>query len=676
MTSTRVSRSIAAIRDEPPELTIVEALVLAAVAGVAATGWLALGLAHLGWFGGWTLVGGLLAVAAVTGAVMWRWRPPLPRPHASDLVFVVIAALAAALFLPGAPYVAGDKDPGVYVEHGFAIAREGSNDIPDPVLVAVDGARPPAASPSAFPGLWIDTRDRDSSLPQFYHQYPALLAAARQLGGAGALFQVNPLLGVLAVLAYSLTIRRTFGLTAAAITGLLLSTNMLQVFFAKYPSTEVPSQMLLAGALLLLVTAVRTRWWPAAVAGGSLTTLLFLNHPGGLLLIGGTVIVLAAAAAARAEWRLLVSWGAGMALPAPHAWYQAYRLNRAYSDANEVPDPGVVLVVFAAIAIGGAAARRFGPHLWCRAVAGWPPLGRPDTRRRAAAWALTLGSGGLLLFFALREQILGQDPRIRPSGLVGRSYDEITLERLGFFFTRPGLALMWVGVVVAAFTVRRPLAWVVLLPGAGLLPLLLWRARVAPRLMWWGRRFVPVAILLIVVLIAVALAWLITRQGRRRRAGIALGLVLTAGLTVAFLVQSVPVARHREWGGSWSFLQQIDDLAGDRQAVFLWEAPTGEQNEPRRNFGGPLWFVHDQLSATLPSTEPEPADVQAFADAFPGHQVFLLTADEALPPGLDASDYDALGRIDGTMTIWEERIQSRPDEAERLTQTVWAWRRR
>ncbi len=671
MTLTRSRRAIAAIRAEPPRLTWLEAFVIAAVVAVAATGWLALGLAHLGRLDRWTLVTGLLATVAAGAAVVWRWRPPRPSRHASDLVFVVVAALAVALFLPGAPYVAGDKDPGVYVAHGFAIAREGSTDIPDPVLVSVEGSRTPE---SRFPGLRIDHRDRASSLPQFYYNYPALLAAARLLGGAGAVFQVNPLVAVLAVLAFSLAVRRTFGLTAAVITGTLLSTNMLQVFYAKYPSTEIPSQMLLAGALLLLVTAVRTAWWPAAVAGGAMTTLLFLNHPGGLLLIGGAVILLALGAAGRADSRLLVGWGAGMAFPAGHAAYQAWSLNRAYSLGNHVPEPEVVGVVFAGIAVAGAVTRRLGPAVWHRTVSTWPVLASAASRRRIAGWALTVGSGAMLLFFALREQLLGQRTRTLPNGVLGRSYDEITLERLGFFFTRPGLVLMWLGVVVAAFTVRRTLPWLVLLPGAGLLPLLLWRARVAPRLMWWGRRFIPTAVPLIVVLIALALAWLITRQGRHRRAGLALGLVLTAGMTAAFLAQSVPVARHREWAGSWGFLQQIDDLAGERQAVFLWTGPTDDENEPRRNFGGPLWFVHDQLSATLPSTEPAPADVQAYVDAFPDHEVFVLTADAALPPSLDASDYDPLGRIDGTMTIWEEQIRSRPDEAVQLTQTVWAWR--
>ena len=228
--------------------------------------------------------------------------------------------------------------------------------------------------------------------------------------------------------------------------------------------------------------------------------------------------------------------------------------------------------------------------------------------------------------------------------------------------------------MVAAFTVRRGLAWLVLLPGAALLPVYLWNARVAPRLMWWSRRFVAVAVPMIVLLIAIALAWLIVRRGRHRLVGQIAGVTFTIGLTVAFLLQSAPVSSHREFAGSWGFLERIDGLAGGEQAVFLWQAPTADvANEPARNFGGPLWFVHDQVSAYLPTSEPTIEDVETFAVAFPRLDVFVLTTVDQLPPSLDGTRFEPRGSIQASLSVWDESTLARPAEAETLDQTVWAW---
>ena len=48
------------------------------------------------------------------------------------------------------------------------------------------------------------------------------------------------------------------------------------------------------------------------------------------------------------------------------------------------------------------------------------------------------------------------------------------------------------------------------LPLVALFPLYLWNPRNSPYLMWWGRRFVPVIVpsLVLMIALALALAWL------------------------------------------------------------------------------------------------------------------------------------------------------------------------
>ena len=52
--------------------------------------------------------------------------------HPAVIAAIVVAG--AFFFLPGFHYAYADKDPGVYVAHGFAIAREGDVEIDDLVV--------------------------------------------------------------------------------------------------------------------------------------------------------------------------------------------------------------------------------------------------------------------------------------------------------------------------------------------------------------------------------------------------------------------------------------------------------------------------------------------------------------------------------------------------------------
>ena len=89
--------------------------------------------------------------------------------------------------------------------------------------------------------------------------WPALLATAHGAGGRTALLVTVPLAGVVSVLALCAVLRRvgdellgprraggaqrgTAGLVAAGAGGLLLATNQLQVWQARYPTTEVLAQ--------------------------------------------------------------------------------------------------------------------------------------------------------------------------------------------------------------------------------------------------------------------------------------------------------------------------------------------------------------------------------------------------------------------------------------------------
>src|SRR6266545_989819 len=304
-----------------------EVLVLAAVVGVALLAWSGLILADVGRYT-LSLAFGLALLAGLA-------------------VLAGLAIVAAVLFLPGFPYGVGDKDPGVYVIHAIEIARTGSIRWTDLALQRVQGTV--LTSPGAlWPALWVQSPGSAVISPQFYHLWPALLASAFAAGGYTGLTNLVPLLGVLAVLVVALAVRRLFGLLAGALAGLLLAANMLQVWQSKYQTTEVLTELLLAGAILAVVIALQTGWRPAAGVGGLLLGISFLARPDGLLEILLAVAALLGLVAlrrfgARAGW-----FAAGLALTLPHGLVQAYGIAERYTVGNDVPKLRTVVALVVA----------------------------------------------------------------------------------------------------------------------------------------------------------------------------------------------------------------------------------------------------------------------------------------------------------------------------------------
>ena len=111
-----------------------------------------------------------------------------------------------------------------------------------------------------------------------------------------------------------------------------------------------------------------------------------------------------------------------------------------------------------------------------------------------------------LLFCGALVRPLVQTDTTPYNGRVIRTYDERSLYWLSWFFTWPGLLLALAG--GAALVLRRWVAhaWIVLTPVLTLLPLYLWHLHNSPYLMWWGRRFVPIMVPSLILLISVALA--------------------------------------------------------------------------------------------------------------------------------------------------------------------------
>lgn len=645
--------------------------------------WSALALADVGWFSLGSAIAVWVCALLAVGVCCWRWgRVKVRVDRAGSVGALGLAVIAGVMMFPGFHYAVTDKDPGGYVAHAMEIARTGSYDFVDPTLDGRIPGGPVLTSPGArFAGVWERSANSDVIVPQFYHLWPALMASSFAAAGERGLFNTTPLLGVLAVLAAALALRRAVasapwgsekaGLACGGIAGLLLATNMLEVWQAKYPSSEISAQMLFVGSLLALVLAVATRWRVAAGAAGVLTGIGFLDRADGILLVLLAAAAIAAVIAAR-RWDARATWfSGGLAIVLPHALWQAYSYQAAgrYSAANGVPSMPKLIAAIVALLVIGFAIRPVGPR-----IVGW--FGRRRVQLRAGL-AVTGVAALLLALGFLRPRLFGATYSTY-NGVRQRSFNDQIMARLSWFISEQGFALMLIGIAIVALRRWGGALWVLTVPLLGFFPVYAYKARNSTRLMWWSRRYVPTVLPLVLVLIALVLGVVLTIVVRRAAGWPGLfglfhgprvwvlrlaALASVAGLVTFYLSESVPLRGHQEFGGSYAISARIAADAGGKQGVFLWQQPPGCCLYAEQLFGAAIWLEHNQISALMPGDPKSMAGyISEFQKGFPGQPVFLVWNGQAKPqiPNVVLTAKD---RIDTALPYWEETELHRPKKA-------------
>lgn len=651
-------------RDEaaPTTVSVGELVVLGAVLVLGVLATVGLAAAYAGHFGPIVVGAGTVLVLAALG-VLLRLAGGMPRVVGDLpglLVLLGSAAVAGWMFLPGFHYAAGDKDPGGYLMTGAAIAREGSLPFTDPVLAA----HLPVAyqSPGArFPGIWVADASRGLIMPQFYHLWSALLAVADRLHGFAGMANADPLVAVLAVLLAVAVARRLGGLVAAGVTGVLLATNMLQVWQAKYPTAEILTQALFMGAVLGLVLAIQTKWrWPAGVAG-LLIGMGWLARADGLLLVllavgvGSTLWVLRRFDA-RCWW-----FAAGLAVIFPFGLYQAYGPTRTYTAAVAIPSRTRVLAVVAGCVLLAVVLRLLVSRvLVLGRLAGWVDRTVASSRcqRRIGLLILVVCLG--LFGLEIIRPMFGVD-YLSYLGRPIRSYDERSIYWLSWFFTWPGLLLMLAGIGFVMLRRWTPAPWVIVVPTLVFLPIYAWHAKNSPYLMWWGRRYVSTVLPGMVLLIALGIAGLWVLRGRLAVPRRVAAAVLTAFLVAVFAHQSLPLRQHDEWGGTEAIGRHLAALGGGRQGVFLWQPAAYCCAAPTTLLAGPLWLEQDQISVLLPSVQRNIAGyVGAYVRHFTSQPVYLVY-ERGSPAQLAGLRVTVVRQFAGTLPWWEQSSTHRPN---------------
>ncbi len=663
-------------------VTVGEAVVLGTTGLVLLTAVAGFGTALFGRFSLWAVAFWVvLGAAAVTLALQRRIRARgLRFDRAEALMLGGVGAVAAFFYFPGFHYAVGDRDPGIYMATGAHIARTG-------MLQAISPEYATLIGPSVVqkpllmvqPGFWVNDFGTGDLEQQFYHLWSGLLAVAYRLRGLAAEAAVTPAVAVVSVLLGALLARRVGGLAVGWLTGLLLTVNMMQVWQAKYPSTEIFAQCLFLGALLAAVIAVQSGSRVAAGAAGALIGAGYLARPDGVLMIWAAAGILAAWWVV-AGWDIRIKWFIGSLLVAGAvAEVNAYGVSDYYTALN-LPRPtlqfaGLVVLTVVAVAARGLVRRR-------------SALVHPGPRlRRRLATGVSVGYAVLFVLAVVRPAFGPHS--INYNGRIIRDYREESLIWLSWFFTWPGLVLMLVGIMVLLHQRWSATQALALMPLAVLLPIYLWDPHNSPYLMWWGRRFVPASVPMMTIAIAIALVFLWHIGGRvvRQRwarlslvAGRGVSVGLAGTLLVVFTLQSLPLRRFDEWGGSYRVVQSIVEPAGTDRAVYLWPSTGPCCGQPELLFAIPVWFFFGHASLYLPPNPVTWPDVVASALSHYGidRTVFVVMPGADLPSTLDTSDprfeLTAERRLSGSLDHWEDSAVSRPKEAVQIPYDVTVYR--
>jgi hypothetical protein len=610
-----------------------EALFLVVALSIACSSWVALVLAELGLFSlprAAAVVGVACAIEAIGGAVfVRRLGRPLPRwPGLRALApALIVLALALALQTRPSEYVMGGRDPGTYVAAMALIGRTGGVAYVDPAVLSIPredvalfyrNPDSPDETWGRFMGMPLERPETGRVVPEFFHLFPAFGAYLFQAMGVRGALAAPCVFGVLGTLAVFFTWRRLFGAPVALLAAGLLSINVIQVWFGRYPMSEPMTEFLLfLGVWAFAMWEERGAPAFGALAGAALG-LTLLAHLTGVLIVAPLALYFFIRRA-----RGALPWARARPLVVPilllsahalvHAtfWSRKYLLGVARRPYWEQPWW---------VWIGGATALvavlLIAHRLEPRGMA-WTDRHGSLVRRLIAGAVVVLA----LYAYFLRPQLsawAGADGNTSPplahrGWLVAlgfqrlAAHDAQSLVRLGWFVTPLVLALAVAGFVLLVRRWDRRWLFAILVAGT-YSAFFLYKTRVTNDYYFALRRFVPVILPSLLALAAVSLVAL----WRRGIAGRAVSAALTAAIAGLFLRDMLPLVSYRDWKGSVRF---VDDLArrfgpGD---VVIFEQPRSVHL-----LSLPLWAVHGVNALELARYNPDPARLNHLVRAWRG----------------------------------------------------------
>jgi len=551
-------------------LSLLEQIYLAIAGSLLISGWVSLVLAELGQFSP-SRTALIVAAGAALAIAVFRRRLRLRFGTTSRSELLVAAALiafAAAVYFPPFEHILGGRDPGVYVNAGFHLARDGRLIYHDPVVAGI----PKEAWPLFFPdkdlppwdylrylGFLLESPESARVVAHGLHLYPVWIGTASALYQPKSGLYATPFFALMAVSGFFLAFRRLFSLEVAALASALLAVFQIQIWFARFPNSEIVVQFLFATSLLLFFFMEEKRSTLAGAFAGLALGATFLARIETMLFAVPVALYFGWKRVRRELGAPEISFLAGFTLLGIHAaihdrlfaWpYVSSILGRHYWSflGGNLP------------AVAAAAAVLF--FLVDRAV------GRIPTRVLDVIESARLRMGAALAFFLLAlyaylVRPLWHGPRTAP-------HDAEAFLRMGWYLYPIGLSLAVAGGIALLLRARRSQAFLLLVALTFSL-FFFYKVRVWHDHYFAMRRFIPVILPAFFVAIAFLLSSLRESGGRLATVG---SRVVGVLLVALYLVSGHRLWRHDEFQGSLAFVEDLARHIGDDD-VALFPAQEG-----------------------------------------------------------------------------------------------------
>jgi len=535
--------------------------------------------------------GVVLALLAIAGRRL-PYGGVARRPSWTVVLPAILIALGVWRFFPVSEYIIGGKDPGVYINEGIQIAQRGTLVIADRAIAAVPDYARDLFFPSeyradyysaGFMGFFIQDPARGTVIGQFPHFFPASVALGYGMNGVTGAREAVAWWGVLGLLGTYFLGARLFGRGAAFAGASLLALHVVQVWFARYPNSDIVLQAGLFAALLAFARAHQDddRFF-GPVAAWLIAVQMFsrLEPLMAIAVMSSTVVLVwLASPTERFKIRFLVP-------VALCSWVGLYYLNgmmRAYSwrttaFLSNLPPVNMAVAVAAGVVAAGLLlwARRRHPQVAAR----WIPF-------IVAGAVITLALYGYLF----RAQ----------AGKLQQSDADSVRTFVDIYLWWPMLVAALAGLVLLARRgFWRDPAFVLTLVGFSIF--LLYKLQIVPVHFWIARRFLAIILPGALLLAAsAALGPLTDWRGRHavRPAAGALFLLLVAW---HYSVAAAPVIPHVEYRNIIPYVERLATRFTERDLIIMESRDAGSDVHV---LGTPLAYIYAKPVLVLHSAKPD-----------------------------------------------------------------------
>jgi 4-amino-4-deoxy-L-arabinose transferase-like glycosyltransferase len=590
-------------------------------AGMIFDSFLALALALAGVFSSWAfsiivVAYSLLAVAIARPRLssLKRYLPSW-RELARGLVpLMVVSAVALILFLLPFMYVFGFADEGVYPNTAANIARTGSYQIRDPLVPEMEKNGfnifykkyyDKVTIPEA--GFYITSFSKGLIVPQFFYLYPSLMALFMSFLGIRGGFLILTLMGMLSVATVYLIAERMSNRWAALASALFLAVSFLEVYFAKFSTSEIATQFFFLAGLYAYLRfrqegegKTLRRWW-GLLAAGSFGAMMHAHMEAALILVPLALLYcfLFVRDGFRATLSRDRSFLIAMAVflvslvPLYVGPYREYTRIIVVSTVHIIPGKWL-----------GALALLIGLAMLTCLLAG------PGRRvylylmrhRRSAMAVLCV----ILVIAAIYAQFVrplfanekkGEQAPIS-SRELDKDYRKYAIQRLTFYMTPVSMVLALIGLCLFLFMGLDHKNLLILLAGLTFTFVFTYQPRVNQNLVWAMRRYLPFTVPFLVLMVGYALyaVWIVSSKpkwpGVIRILGEASCIAAVVALLILSSVQIANIARISGGRESYPVSKQVSDMVPDPGAVFVCAGPGKLMAAPLRCILGrkTLWL--------------------------------------------------------------------------------------